>query len=280
MDRTKDILENLKDVEREHRVRILLAVESGSRAWGFESANSDWDVRFIYVHKLEWYLRIEPQHDVIEVMDDEIDLVGWELRKALGLLKRSNPSMMEWLNSPIVYSVDEAFLKRIKDAEPHFFNPTASMYHYMHMFAKHDEHYLQREDCTMKRFLYYLRGVLACEWISENRTLPPVAFAKLVDETVADEDMRTKIQELVDLKKSGMEHSLAVVDSELARYARVMAERIKEHADTFRPERPATDDVALDSILYDTVMECHGNDDEAAPDTKPRYRVDGCPTSL
>lgn len=179
MDRTKDILEHLEDVEREHQVKVLLAVESGSRAWGFESANSDWDVRFIYVHKPEWYFRVEPQYDVIEVMDDDFDLVGWELRKALGLLKRSNPSMMEWLNSPIVYSVDEAFLVRIKDAELDFFNPTASMYHYMHMFAKHDERYLQREDCTMKCFLYYLRGVLACEWISENRTLPPVSFVKI-----------------------------------------------------------------------------------------------------
>lgn len=254
MDRATDILDHLKDVEQEHQVRILLAVESGSRAWGFESANSDWDVRFIYVHRPEWYFRVEPQHDVIEVMDNDLDLAGWELRKALGLLKRSNPSIMEWLNSPVMYSADEAFLKRIKEVEHLCFNPTASLYHYMHMYAKHDGRYLQREDCTMKRFLYYLRGILACRWISERRTLPPVSFVELVDGTVSSQDMRAKIHALVGLKKSGEEHSLAVVDSELAQYAKDMAERIKDLADTFRPERPAVDDAALDAILYDTAM--------------------------
>ena len=105
---------HLKNIEREYDVRILLAVESGSRAWGFESLNSDWDVRFIYVHKPEWYNRVAEQQDVIEhYYEDGVDLAGWELRKVLSLLKECNPPLLEWLNSPKVYYEDEEFVKRI-----------------------------------------------------------------------------------------------------------------------------------------------------------------------
>ena len=106
------IARKLHEIELMHDIHVLLAVESGSRAWGFESQNSDWDVRFIYVHKPRWYFSVEPQRDVIELMDGEIDLVGWELRKALGLLKKCNPSSLEWFSSPIVYCVDEEFEQR------------------------------------------------------------------------------------------------------------------------------------------------------------------------
>lgn len=156
------IPKHLKNIEKEYNIRILLAVESGSRAWGFASTNSDWDVRFVYVHKPEWYLRVEPQPNVIEHMfDDDVDLVGWELRKALSLFGRSNPSLFEWLNSPQVYYMDKEFESRLKEVEATFFNPIKNMYHYNHIYNKHNERYLQHEKCELKRFLYYLRGILA-----------------------------------------------------------------------------------------------------------------------
>lgn len=89
----KAIPAHLRSIEKQFNVKVLLAVDSGSRTWGFESQNSDWDVQFIYVHKPEWYLKVEEQRDVIEhVYEDNVDLAGWELRKALSLLRRSNPS--------------------------------------------------------------------------------------------------------------------------------------------------------------------------------------------
>ena len=104
MDTEKYIHQCLRQIENDNDVRVLLAVESGSRAWGFASKDSDWDVRFIYVHKPEWYFSIDEQRDVIEEMYAEyIDAVGWDIKKALALLKRSNPSLMEWIQSPIVY---------------------------------------------------------------------------------------------------------------------------------------------------------------------------------
>lgn len=246
---------HLRDIEHEHNVKILLAVESGSRAWGFESANSDWDVRFIYVHKPEWYFKVNEQRDVIEHMyEDDVDLVGWELRKALALLRKSNPSLLEWFNSPIVYYKDEDFVKRIREIEKDYFNPIRTMYHYNHIYIKHDERYLQKQGYPMKRFLYYLRGILACKWIESNKSLPPVAFKELLDATVEDKAVRAKIDELIRLKKSGKEHDMLTVEDSLVDYARNLADYYNGIIDSFRPELNEASTDALDSILYDMVM--------------------------
>ncbi len=94
----------LKKIEREHKVKILYAIESGSRVWGFASQDSDFDVRFIYVHHKDWYLSIESKRDVIEMpLEGDLDINGWDLTKALGLFRKSNPPLYEWLQSPIVY---------------------------------------------------------------------------------------------------------------------------------------------------------------------------------
>lgn len=249
------ISSHLRDIEHEHNVKILLAVESGSRAWGFESANSDWDVRFIYVHKPEWYFKVNEQRDVIEHMyEDDVDLVGWELRKALALLRKSNPSLLEWFNSPIVYYKDEDFVKRIREIEKDYFNPIRTMYHYNHIYIKHDERYLQKQGYPMKRFLYYLRGILACKWIESNKSLPPVAFKELLDATVEDKAVRAKIDELIRLKKSGKEHDMLTVEDSLVDYARNLADYYNGIIDSFRPELNEASTDALDSILYDMVM--------------------------
>ncbi len=245
---------HIDSIEAEYNVKVLLAVESGSRAWGFESDNSDWDVRFIYVHKPEWYFSVEEKRDVIEhVYDDDVDLVGWELRKALTLLGKQNPSLMEWLASPIVYYQEEEFVRRIKEIADKYFNPIRSMYHYNHTYMKHDERYLQKEGCSMKRFLYYLRGVLACKWIEEHKTLPPVPFSELVKATVENTDYRQMIDDLLVIKKSGKECDILSVPTELVGYAQNLANYYNERVDSFRPELNKTSVKALDGILYDMV---------------------------
>ena len=152
----QNILSHLKDVEQQYDIKVLYAVESGSRAWGFHSEESDWDVRFIYVHKLNWYLKVNEGRDVIEeINDDNVDLVGWDLRKTLRLLQKSNPSLMEWLNSPIIYYADDEFLSQMKILETRYFNPIKIMYHYESLYIKHDKRYLQNAAYPLKRFLYY-----------------------------------------------------------------------------------------------------------------------------
>ena len=245
----------LQEIEKEHNIKILLAVESGSRAWGFESKDSDWDVRFIYVHRPDWYFKIDEQRDVIEKMTkDGADIVGWELRKALTLLKKSNTSMLEWFNSPKVYKIDREFAERIHKVEKDYFNPVRAIYHYNRVYNKHNERYLQQDDCNMKRFLYYLRGVLACKWIEQYLSLPPVRFMQLVEATVDDASIREAIQTLVEIKKSGVEHDMTIVNKNLVTYAHNLANYYNETIDAFRPQQDKVSSDALDSIFYDMVI--------------------------
>lgn len=243
----------LRGFEFEHKAKVLLAVESGSRAWGFESINSDWDVRFIYVHKPEWYFKIEEQRDVFEHVYNVVDMVGWELRKSLYLLRRSNPSLLEWLHSPIIYYVNEEFGRRIHEVEKDYFNPVKSMYHYNHVYNKHNERYLQHEGYPMKRFLYYLRGILACKWIESHQSLPPVPFNELLDATVEDRQIRSLIDKLIQIKKGEIESDITLVDNSLVEYARYWADYYNERVGTYRPEQSQASTEALDSILYDMV---------------------------
>ena len=251
---TVSIPAHLRSIEKEYDVKILLAVESGSRAWGFESSDSDWDVRFVYVHKPEWYFRVDEQRDVIEhIYNDDVDIMGWELRKALRLLKKHNSSLLEWLNSSKVYFVDKDFEEHIRQVEKSFFNPIKAMYHYNRIYNKHNERYLQNGEAHIKRFLYYLRGVLACKWIETNKTLPPVRFQELLEATVFEDCIKEKVYSLIEIKKNGEECDMQVVDDELMKYAMDSAEYYNEHIDEFRPEQEQVSVDILDAILYDMV---------------------------
>ncbi len=251
----QEIPHHLSHIEKKYNVKILLAVESGSRAWGFESKDSDWDVRFIYVHKPEWYFKVEPQRDTIEyVYNDRLDMVGWDLKKALSLLSKSNPSVQEWLHSPIIYRCDDYFSQRLAAVEDDYFNPIKLMYHYNHIYNKHNERYLQQEGYPMKRFLYYLRGILACKWIEQKMTFPPIPFMELVDGTVEDEAIVAKIEELIQIKRGDKECDITVADESLMAYARHWDEYFNEKIDSFRPELDNVSTDALDSILFDMVI--------------------------
>lgn len=198
----------LSDIERDHGVRVLYACESGSRAWGFESQDSDYDVRFVYVRPREWYLSIdvEKRRDVIEVpINDELDVSGWDIRKTLQLFHRSNPPLNEWLVSPIVYRELGGFASRMRALAPKSYNPIAAHYHYLRMAANNFRSYLKGEVVRRKKYLYVLRPLLAVRWIESKKGIVPIEFDKLVAGTVTDENVRREIEELLVLKRSGAE---------------------------------------------------------------------------
>lgn len=246
----------LKSIEEKYEVKILLAVESGSRAWGFASKDSDWDLRFIYVHRLEWYFSIDEQRDVIEEMfENDIDAAGWDIKKALAQLKRSNPSFMEWIKSPIVYHRDETFMNSITPIAQQCFNPIKAMYHYQRIYVKHDERYLQKQGYPMKRFMYYLRGVLACQWIEKYQTIPPVSFQQLYEDIVEDQKIKEGIKELVTLKSSGKEMDMSEVPAYMVNYYKPIAEYYSNFVKKYRPEFDNSDiDDKLNRIFFDTVV--------------------------
>ena len=123
----KQILKKLAEIEMEHDVRIIYACESGSRAWGVPSKDSDYDVRFIYAHPRDYYLSISPLRDVIELpIDPVFDINGWDIRKALSLLRKSNIRLLEWLQSPIVYVQSDEPFELFKAVVPFGFSPERS----------------------------------------------------------------------------------------------------------------------------------------------------------
>ncbi len=182
-DMKSTIIENLRQIETDNGVRILWAIESGSRSWGFDSPDSDYDVRFIYVNRPDWYMTIEEGRDVIEIpIDDTLDISGWDLRKTLRLFKNSNPVLIEWLVSPFVYMQHGRFRNRLLDIASECFSPRACSYHYLRMAENNYHRYVQpRDPVTLKKYFYVLRPLLNILWLKQKRSIPPMQFIETLD---------------------------------------------------------------------------------------------------
>jgi predicted nucleotidyltransferase len=200
------ILEKLKEIEKSKNVEILFAVESGSRAWGFASPDSDYDIRFIYKHKPEYYLSLWEKPDVIEFMtEDDLDGSGWDLRKTVKLLAKSNAPLIEWLFSPIVYFKNDDFAEQMQDLAVECFSPIAVLHHYLGT-TKNFMDVCEMEEVKLKSYFYALRTALAGKWILGNNTFPPVAFADLLP--IAPKNIQDKIIELQAIKANQNEKYL------------------------------------------------------------------------
>jgi len=201
-----EILKELSNIQNQYDIEVLYAIESGSRAWGFESQNSDYDVRYIYIHKPEWYLSIDDKKDSHEtILPNDIDLAGWELRKTLKLFRKSNPPLLEWLDSDIVYLDKFDFANQLRKLAKEYFNPKSCIYHYLHMAKGNYGEYLKKDKVKLKRYFYVLRPILACEWIIKNNTPAPIKFQTLLDSQVEDKQIKIVVEDLLKQKKSSME---------------------------------------------------------------------------
>ncbi len=193
------ISDKLSEIEDAEEVRILHCIESGSRAWGFASPDSDYDVRFIYVRKPEFYLKLEKTSDVIEwQLDDVLDINGWDIQKAMRLLFKSNMTLFEWNISPIVYKTTREWLS-VSEVMDKYFIVEMGLHHYLNMAARHYREYLTANEVKLKKYFYALRPILACKWIIDNGKPPPILFSELVNSEL-DEDMRPVVNGLIELK--------------------------------------------------------------------------------
>jgi uncharacterized protein len=206
------ILMILKQIEKEYDVKILYACESGSRAWGFPSADSDYDIRFIYIHKKEWYLSIDQRRDVLEVpkhdklstpVDKLLDLNGWELTKSLRLFRKSNPPLLEWLHSNIVYYQAYSAINTMKELESQIFSPIAGIQHYLKMAKGNYREYLSREEVKIKRYFNIFRPLLAAKWIEKQNEFPPNGFNQLIEDLLPTGEIRQVIDDLIKQKMAG-----------------------------------------------------------------------------
>jgi hypothetical protein len=233
----EEILRRIKAAETEHGVKVLYAIESGSRAWGFESPNSDYDVRFIYAHPKEWYLAVdlEDKRDVIEYpIVDEIDINGWDIRKALKLFWKSNPAFIEWLQSPIVYVDDDHFADKARDLMPLIASSQKGIYHYMHMAKGNFREYLKKELVPLKKYFYVLRPLLAIMWLEKYDKPAPIEFEVLRKLVSDNKPLDEAISDLLVRKRASLEKEYApavpvinaFIESELARHESY-AEKLK-----------------------------------------------------
>lgn len=200
-----DILHRLTGVEAEHGVRILFAIESGSRAWGFASPNSDYDVRFIYARDPSWYqaVDLEERRDVIEyAIVDDIDINGWDVRKALRLYWKSNPAFVEWIQSPITYLEKSVFRAGALSILPSIYSPEKGIYHYRSMAKTNYRGYLREDVVPLKKYFYVLRPLLAARWVQNTGGAAPIEFEKLLTLLQGEPAVLAEVQKLLEQKRN------------------------------------------------------------------------------
>lgn len=224
----KKIGQSLKDIAEEKDVRILYACESGSRSWGFASPDSDYDVRFIYAHPKDWYLTIFDKRDVIEKpITDELDLGGWDIKKALRLLSGSNAALMEWIHSPVVYYSDGKSVTLLQELAKHSFRLQHSCYHYYRMALNLWEKMQKASGIKLKTLFYVVRALLCCEWMINEKTRPPVEMTLIVDKFYSATEFIGAVNKLIELK-SGLNESDLIKREDYVGEMTVVETRIKE----------------------------------------------------
>jgi len=202
-DKEAVIQSRLSEIEQEHSVRFLFAIESGSRAWGFPSPDSDFDVRFVYAHDPSWYLCIKPGRDVIELpLEGDWDINGWDIQKAIGLLLKPNPVLLEWLSSPIHYRWSESACRALRSFAEKHVRPINCLTHYFHLAKNTWTRNIEGETAVnLKKYFYVLRPVLAIRWVRANpELLPPMNFQDLINGTDIDRALQNQISELLTAK--------------------------------------------------------------------------------
>jgi len=245
------IIEKLVEIERTESITILHAVESGSRAWGFPSPDSDYDVRFIYVRNPEFYLKLEKTRDVMELpINDMLDINGWDLNKTLRLLHSSNPTLFEWMSSPVVYKQTD-FIHRLQPIMDNYFSCKSGLYHYLSMAEGNYRDYLKGEMVKAKKYFYVLRPLLACRWILHKHTKPPMLFRDLMDSEL-DEALKPAVERLLDLKMNAPEIKEIPRVDEINAYLDSSIEAIKAEIAAFPAEHRA-DWKPLNDLFLETV---------------------------
>lgn len=250
----------LKEIEEQFQVKVLFAVESGSRAWGFPSKDSDYDVRFVYIHQPDWYLAIDPQgigekRDVIEVpINEMLDISGWEITKALRLFRKSNPPFLEWMNSEIQYYEAFSFKEKLKGLEGEVFFPNASLHHYLNMAKNNYRTHLSKNEVKIKKYFYALRPVLAATWIKERQTIPPMDFYDLMKALVPEGILKEEILDLLVRKKAGEELDLEQQIPAIHQFLDGEIEGLEIYATTL-PPRIGDPTAKLDSLFRETLEE-------------------------
>ncbi len=206
------IIQHLKELEEEKKIKILMAIESGSRAWGFPSPDSDYDVRIIYLHTSDWYLSINDKKDTMDYfLGKLLDINGWDIRKALRLLRKSNATPFEWVQSPMVYFEEIGFRNELLDLARQYFQPYHTLNHYKGIARNSYYKNLLDGKIKLKKLFYVIRPIFAINWIIKKKTVPPMDIFNLM-EAVDDESIKAEIKKLIKVKETANEDFVYTID--------------------------------------------------------------------
>lgn len=221
-----EILRRLEEVERQHGVRILLAVESGSRAWGFHSPDSDYDARFIYVRSEDEYLSLSQPRDVLETpIDGLFDVNGWDLAKALRLMIKGNSVVHEWLASPHVYRSSDSFVEALKPLAQAWRSAYADAHHYHGLLATQRGRFIAgRNEVNLKKYFYAVRPALALQWLRERGEAPPMDLPSLLAGLELPQDVSSALEHLRAAKRASSEVGVGPPIPELDAYIEEQAQ--------------------------------------------------------
>jgi len=207
-DMRETIMKELHKIEVEGNLRILFAIESGSRAWGFPSPDSDYDVRFVYARPVDWYLTLAPGRDVYELpIDDILDINGWDIKKALGLLLKPNPVMLEWLSSPIRYIWNDAICEKLINFSKEVTHGPACLNHYLHLGGRQWNIYIDgKDEVNLKKYFYIVRPAMAVRWMRLHPTIiPPMNFQELLSGINLNVELISALDDLLIAKSHSKE---------------------------------------------------------------------------
>ena len=241
----EQINETILELQERQGIRVLYACESGSRAWGFASPDSDYDLRFIYAHASDWYLELQEKKDTIDLMlPNDLDLSGWELMKSLRLFASCNLALNEWLDSPEIYWEEPGFRESLVSHVAAFFNPRKALHHYLSMAKGTAERSFDGNKLKIKKLFYILRPLLACRWVLQKESMPPTQFQSLVDEKLVSTEI-LRLVEVVQVKKeTAVEGEIIEVDRNLLSWIQNELETLVGLEDTLPGSRkPGWDDL-------------------------------------
>jgi uncharacterized protein len=251
----KNIKEILKEIEQQKNITILFACETGSRAWGFPSPDSDYDVRFIYRHNVDWYLSLSQKKDTIEFMAGDLDVTGWDLRKSLMLLKKSNAPLIERFQSPMEYYCDNGFKREFKDLIESYYSPTAIFFHHYSLAKKFWEEIKDKESFKLKNYFYLMRSLLSCNWIVKDKSVLPMHIDGLMK--YINEDQRELLEGLIELKSTVGEKYLHPKNEILNEWIAELFEFLEPNKENLGVSK--TDFSHLNGFFLKTIYEGVGN---------------------
>lgn len=231
------VLFKIKEIEEEEHVKVLHVIESGSRAWGFASPDSDYDVRFIYMRDEDFYLSLRETKDFIDwELNEVLDINGWDLKKVLQHFHKSNATLFEWGNSPVVYYTTDLWKNLYSGVAQKYFACKSALYHYYGTANKNYHEHLMEDMVKYKKYFYVLRPILACKWIEEKKCPPPVLFDELVN-AVLEDDMKDAVKDLLTRKVKMSEADKAPKIEKINQYIEEKLAYYKVLADSMADDR-------------------------------------------